>query len=76
LPQVAARAGLNPSSLGLIQRADGTHRVTYHGRPLYLYANEQLDATNPSAPLAGNGDRTKPSTRRAGAFALVTNLAG
>jgi predicted lipoprotein with Yx(FWY)xxD motif len=57
-PQVAG--GVDADDVGVVRRPDGTHQVTYHGKPLYLYSAEQPVFTNPTTPQttgsAGNGD--------------------
>ena len=35
-----AGPGVDEHALGTIERSDGTHQVTYHGRPLYLFNND------------------------------------
>ena len=59
---VQAGAGVSASSLGEIHRADGTHQLTFGGKPLYLYSGEvpQLSPTtgnplNPATIGTGNG---------------------
>jgi predicted lipoprotein with Yx(FWY)xxD motif len=45
-----AGAGIDPAALGTIVRGDGTHQVTYDGRPLYLFYG---DAYIPTLPYNG-----------------------
>jgi predicted lipoprotein with Yx(FWY)xxD motif len=37
-----ANSGVSPSGIGTIRRANGTLQVTYDGKPLYLYAREEV----------------------------------
>jgi predicted lipoprotein with Yx(FWY)xxD motif len=51
-------AGVNPSAVGVVWRADGTEQVTYDGHPLYFYSQEE-PLVGPSGPIqtgtTGNG---------------------
>ncbi len=70
-----ANGGLAKGSVGQIVRADGTHQVTYQGRPLYFYSKEvpRLDANgNPLTPATtGNGNKLKGPAHFGGTFGLV-----
>jgi predicted lipoprotein with Yx(FWY)xxD motif len=52
-PQVAG--GIAAKDVGVVRRADGTHQVTYKGKPLYLYSSEQAVFTSPSSPPSTTG---------------------
>ncbi|MBF6558631.1 MAG: hypothetical protein IVW52_21290, partial [Acidimicrobiales bacterium] len=67
---------LTKKSVGEIVRADGTHQVTYNGKPLYFYSGEvpRLDSNgNPLNPATtGNGNGVKGPRSFGGTFAVVT----
>jgi predicted lipoprotein with Yx(FWY)xxD motif len=52
-------AGVNPSAVGVVWRADGTEQVTYDGHPLYFYSQEQ--------PLVGSAGPIQTGTTGNGA---------
>jgi predicted lipoprotein with Yx(FWY)xxD motif len=52
-------AGVNPSAVGVVWRADGTQQVTYDGHPLYFYSQE--------VPLLGSGGPIQTGTTGNGA---------
>lgn len=70
-PQVSG--GIEADDVGVINRSDGSHQVTYQGKPLYFYSAEQvvLGPTGPSTNgTAGNGDGV--SGPHGGTFSVVT----
>jgi len=57
----AAGPDVDQHALGIIVRPDGSHQVTYHGRPLYLFNNDAYIGTVPGAgtkSINGAGART------------------
>jgi predicted lipoprotein with Yx(FWY)xxD motif len=48
-----AGPGVDPQALGIVVRHDGSHQVTYNGRPLYLYNNDAY-----IAPIQGAGTKS------------------
>jgi predicted lipoprotein with Yx(FWY)xxD motif len=73
-PQVTT--GLPGRDLGAIVQSDGTHQVTFRGKPLYLYSNEQPCPDvqgNPLTPAnTGNGNGVKGPRGFGGHFSVVT----
>ena len=51
--QPEAAPGVDQHALGIIVRSDGSHQVTYNGRPLYLFNNDAY-----IAGIAGAGSRS------------------
>jgi predicted lipoprotein with Yx(FWY)xxD motif len=62
-------SSLSTSSVGTLKRSDGTTQVTYHGKPLYLYASEGIMPKGVGYVATGNGDGVKAA---GGTFELVS----
>lgn len=60
---------LATASVGNLKRSDGTTQITYHGKPLYMYASEGIMPKGTAYVAAGNGDGIKAGS---GTFGLVT----
>jgi len=52
----AATVSVNVKMIGSIMRPDGTHQVTYAGKPLYLDANESVVKKNGQGIIGGSGN--------------------
>lgn len=63
--------GAQSGALGTLTRPDGSLQVTYHGKPLYLFANEGIakDPNDGSYHPTGTGNAVKTP---GGTFNLVT----
>ena len=64
-------AGVNPSAVGVIWRADGTEQVTYDGHPLYIYNQEQPLAGASGPVTTGTGGNGNGVHAFGGTFNLV-----
>lgn len=60
---------LASASVGSLKRSDGTTQITYHGKPLYLYASEGIMPKGVGYVAVGNGAGIKAGS---GTFELVT----
>jgi len=65
-------AGVNPSAVGVIWRADGTEQLTYDGKPLYIYNQEQPLANSSGLITTGSGGNGNGVSAFGGTFSLVT----
>jgi predicted lipoprotein with Yx(FWY)xxD motif len=66
------KSGVNPSAVGVIWRADGTEQVTYNGKPLYIYNQEQPLANSSGLITTGSGGNGNGVSDFGGTFSLVT----
>ena len=64
-------AGVNPSAVGTIWRADGTRQVTYEGHPLYIYSQEQPLAGPSGLITTGSGGNGNGVSAFGGTFSLI-----
>jgi predicted lipoprotein with Yx(FWY)xxD motif len=64
-------AGVNPSLVGAVWRADGTRQVTYDGHPLYLYSQEQPLAGVSGLVTNGSGGNGNGVGAFGGTFSLI-----
>jgi predicted lipoprotein with Yx(FWY)xxD motif len=55
----AATKSIDAKKIGSIRLPDGTHQVTFAGRPLYLYSNESAVQKNGQIIIAGSGNDLK-----------------
>ena len=58
--QPAAGPGVDGKALGIIVRPDGTHQVTYNGRPLYLFVEDAYIKGITGAPSINGAGLTTP----------------
>jgi predicted lipoprotein with Yx(FWY)xxD motif len=66
------KSGVSPSAVGVIWRADGTEQVTYNGKPLYIYNQEQPLANSSGLITTGSGGNGNGVSAFGGTFSLVT----
>jgi predicted lipoprotein with Yx(FWY)xxD motif len=64
-------AGVNPSDVGTVWRADGTRQVTYDGHPLYIYSQEQPLAGASGLVTTGTGGNGNGVCAFGGTFSLI-----
>ena len=64
-------AGVNPSAVGTVWRADGTRQVTYDGHPLYIYSQEQPLAGASGLITTGSGGNGNGVSAFGGTFSLI-----
>ena len=64
-------AGVNPSAVGTVWRADGTRQVTYDGHPLYIYSQEQPLAGAYGLVTTGSGGNGNGVSAFGGTFSLI-----
>ena len=67
-------AGVNPSAVGTVWRADGTRQVTYDGHPLYIYSQEQPLAGASGLVTTGTGGNGNGVSAFGGTFNLISPL--
>ncbi len=65
------QSGVDPRGLGVIVRCDGSHQVTYHGQPLYIYSQEQPLVGSAGLVTTGSAGNGNGITAFGGTFRLV-----
>jgi predicted lipoprotein with Yx(FWY)xxD motif len=63
--------GVNPHGIGVIVRCDGSHQVTYHGHPLYIYSQEQPLVGSSGLVTTGSAGNGNGINAFGGTFGLV-----
>lgn len=65
-------SGVNASAVGTIMRHDGSEQVTYRGKPLYIYSQEQPLAGPHGLGTTGTAGNGNGATFGTATFSLVT----
>ncbi len=65
-------AGVNPCAVGVVRRADGTEQVTYDGKPLYIYDQEQPLVGSSGLVTTGTAGNGNGVSAFGGTFDLVS----
>lgn len=65
-------AGVSSSKIGTIWRFDGTKQVTYEGKPLYVYSQEQPLAPGGAPSFSGTAGNGNGVSAFGGSFHLVS----
>jgi predicted lipoprotein with Yx(FWY)xxD motif len=69
-----AGPGVDQEALGILVRPDGTHQVTYHGQPLYLFVNDAYIGGPVNYPFASPEINGAGTATRWGVFNTIPRL--